>query len=564
MRWSALGVGLAFGFLLTASGLGDYDTIHDGLLLTDPYIFLMMGSAMAVAFAGLAVLRRTRPHPVRGPAVAAAPPHRAPARLRRRDLRAGLRRRRDLPRDDRRHDGHRGTARPRRPRRAARRAVAARLGRAAAAAAAQHRADAAGRRPGARRPFLGKGRLGARLLRTPTCRLRASRSRPIREVPVHARQQENPDGASARGPRGDRMGTSVKRTTRTALAAPVLGLAALFASAAPALAADGATVADLKPVPGQPVDGAGGQGIGGDLKHCRHARRPGPAGRRPARRTHPLRCRRPPRVPTAADNNAAALAGETNPDKHLTTTEGGPAYGEIVVSLTKSGDTSPEVSGLAVDRFGVGDDIKYSRGDVQVSEEVAQAILSGQAVVVVHGVDYDGDGAYSAGDRGMSDLDPSLPGEATDPAICGVLNASQMGDMPSGGVSTGGGSTTGTEHAGLIGLGALAVAGGGAGLSSPVAARPPRADDRGRRGRGHGSRRRRPGRRLLLVVAVLLLLGGGTAVAVGCSARSADPPLSVGRPAAVAAGPPQARRPPPPRRRRRRPRRRAPPGCRSR
>jgi hypothetical protein len=57
-RWSALGVGLLFGFLLTASGLGDYTTIHQGLLLRDPYIFLMMGSAMAVAFPGLAVLRR--------------------------------------------------------------------------------------------------------------------------------------------------------------------------------------------------------------------------------------------------------------------------------------------------------------------------------------------------------------------------------------------------------------------------------------------------------------------------------------------------------------------------
>ena len=57
-HWSVLAVGAAFGFLLTVSGLGDYDTIHDGLLLRDPYIFLMMGSAMAVAFAGLAVLRR--------------------------------------------------------------------------------------------------------------------------------------------------------------------------------------------------------------------------------------------------------------------------------------------------------------------------------------------------------------------------------------------------------------------------------------------------------------------------------------------------------------------------
>lgn len=55
---SVLVVGAAFGFLLTASGLGDYDTIHDGLLLENPYIFLMMGSATAVASAGLALLRR--------------------------------------------------------------------------------------------------------------------------------------------------------------------------------------------------------------------------------------------------------------------------------------------------------------------------------------------------------------------------------------------------------------------------------------------------------------------------------------------------------------------------
>jgi uncharacterized membrane protein YedE/YeeE len=58
-RWSVLLVGGAFGFLLTASGLGDYWTIHRGLLLRDPYMYLMLGSAMAVAGVGLAVLRRT-------------------------------------------------------------------------------------------------------------------------------------------------------------------------------------------------------------------------------------------------------------------------------------------------------------------------------------------------------------------------------------------------------------------------------------------------------------------------------------------------------------------------
>jgi CHRD domain-containing protein len=257
----------------------------------------------------------------------------------------------------------------------------------------------------------------------------------------------------------------MRNSTRTAIAAPVIGFAALLATAGPAAAADGSVQANLSPVPVSGPQGASGQGmveIHGTTLSFTLAAKGLLAGAPHAAHIH-FGADARHECPAAGDNNAAPVQGETNPDKHFTTTEGGPAYGEIVVSLTKSGDTSPK-SGLAVDRFGVGDDIKYSRGDVQVSEEVAQAILGGQAVVVVHGVDYDGDGAYSAGDRGMSDLDPSLPGEATDPAICGVLNASQMGDMPSGGVSTGGGSTTGTEHAGLIGLGALAVAGGGAGV----------------------------------------------------------------------------------------------------
>ncbi len=165
--------------------------------------------------------------------------------------------------------------------------------------------------------------------------------------------------------------------------------------------------------------------------------------------------------PTEADNTAAAVEGETDPDAHLTSTDGAPSYGGIVVSLTTKGDTSPE-SATAVDRFGVGDDIEYSRGDVEVSQDVADAIMSGKAVVVVHGVDHNDSGTYDAGDRGVSDLDPSLPGEATDPAICGVLQASQMSGMPGGGVATGGGSTSGYENVGLIGAGGIALLGGAA------------------------------------------------------------------------------------------------------
>ena len=50
-------VGVVFGFFLTASGLGNYHTIHDGLLLRDPYIYLMLGGAVGVAAAGVALLR---------------------------------------------------------------------------------------------------------------------------------------------------------------------------------------------------------------------------------------------------------------------------------------------------------------------------------------------------------------------------------------------------------------------------------------------------------------------------------------------------------------------------
>ena len=254
----------------------------------------------------------------------------------------------------------------------------------------------------------------------------------------------------------------MRSTTRVAMATPVLGLAALIASAGPAAAAEGSMYADLAPVP---VNGVvaiveGMVHISGTKLTFTLAAQGLLAGAPHAAHIH-FGADARHECPTASDNNAAALGGETHPEEHVTTTEGAPAYGEIVVSLTTEGDTSPD-SGLAVDRFPVGEDFEYSRGDVQVSQPVADAILAGDAVVVIHGVDHDGDGTYSPGERGVSDLDPSLPGEATDPALCGVLQASQMSDMPQGGVETGAGSTSGIENAGLISAGALATVGGAA------------------------------------------------------------------------------------------------------
>jgi hypothetical protein len=123
------------------------------------------------------------------------------------------------------------------------------------------------------------------------------------------------------------------------------------------------------------------------------------------------------------------------------------------VSLTKTGDTSA-ASGLAVDRFDTakGGTISYERGSIQVAPEVADAISKGQSVVVIHGVDHDHDGKYSGDTK--SDLDPSLPTEATDPALCGALRAA-----PIGGMATGDGGAAGGSNAALIAAGATALLG---------------------------------------------------------------------------------------------------------
>ena len=53
-------IGMAFGFLIVASGLSSYTVIHDMLLLREPDIFLLMGSSFAVAMPLLWILRRRK------------------------------------------------------------------------------------------------------------------------------------------------------------------------------------------------------------------------------------------------------------------------------------------------------------------------------------------------------------------------------------------------------------------------------------------------------------------------------------------------------------------------
>jgi hypothetical protein len=126
-----------------------------------------------------------------------------------------------------------------------------------------------------------------------------------------------------------------------------------------------------------------------------------------------------------ARHECPTVRDDANHDHRLNTLEGQPAYGRVRVSLTTRGDTSP-ASTLAVNRFPTAEDrqINYER-NITTSKRVARGIRNGNAVVVIHGIDYNGNGKYDFRGAGKSELDPSLPAEATDTVSCGVLKEVQ-------------------------------------------------------------------------------------------------------------------------------------------
>jgi hypothetical protein len=112
-------------------------------------------------------------------------------------------------------------------------------------------------------------------------------------------------------------------------------------------------------------------------------------------------------------------------DGIIDTTEGLPDYGPITISLTTRGDTSA-ASGLAVNRFPVANkkgELDYERTfwvGKNFPRQVARNLQNYQ--VVVHGIDANENDVYDFNSLGKSDLDPSLPQEATIPASCGVTS----------------------------------------------------------------------------------------------------------------------------------------------
>ena len=143
-------------------------------------------------------------------------------------------------------------------------------------------------------------------------------------------------------------------------------------------------------------------------------------------------------------------SADANGDGIIDVAEGAPSYGGVQISLTTSGDTSPD-SGLAVDRYPGGTSIAFDRDGIDIPDVLKPNL--GKLHIVVHGIDEDGNGELTADQEERSTLDDTLPREATAPALCGTLTA-----QASGAVQTGAGGTAtdaGDQQGLLLGVAAM-------------------------------------------------------------------------------------------------------------
>ncbi|MFH8634608.1 hypothetical protein ACH4CC_32815 [Streptomyces lydicus] len=158
------------------------------------------------------------------------------------------------------------------------------------------------------------------------------------------------------------------------------------------------------------------------------------------------------------DFHCPDASADTNGDGVIDNTEATVHYGNINISLTTSGSTDAK-SGLAVDRMPVADaqgKVSYER-TLTVSQAVVDHIKD--LHIVQHGIDRNGNNKYDFDGAGKSELDPTLPQEATAPTNCGEVQGAAVGSIPVGGVETGTGPVDG--GAGSTGVPGAALAAGG-------------------------------------------------------------------------------------------------------
>jgi len=110
----------------------------------------------------------------------------------------------------------------------------------------------------------------------------------------------------------------------------------------------------------------------------------------------------------------------------ISTTDGLKYYGPMAAALTLSGDTTMN-SMLAFSRYPTSGNIHYQR-TITLTTAAANAIRNGNAVVVIHGIDYDHSGHYDMV-LNRSELDSAVSQDATAPALCGtLLNPASVGE----------------------------------------------------------------------------------------------------------------------------------------
>ncbi|MFC6707673.1 hypothetical protein [Flexivirga alba] len=157
-------------------------------------------------------------------------------------------------------------------------------------------------------------------------------------------------------------------------------------------------------------------------------------------------------------------SADTNGDGVISTVEGQPAYGKIGTTLSVKGDTSAKAA-TDVTKAPGGANFTYKR-TFTINQATLSAIKANKGVIVVHGLNPAT--APKASLTTANSLGVTLPGASkklaligTAPALCGKLVQSQMNTMPTGGVQTGGGGTSGIQDQGLFyGAGALLLGAG--------------------------------------------------------------------------------------------------------
>ena len=146
---------------------------------------------------------------------------------------------------------------------------------------------------------------------------------------------------------------------------------------------------------------------------------------------------------------SAIHASDNNGHPSVTYSDAAPLLGSVGTSLTVSGDTGAS-SALALDRYPKAGAYTYSR-TFDIDPKVAAAVKKGTAVMVVDGIDYNGNGLYD----NVLGMTRGMPAEGAAPALCGAFVASQMASVPMGSANTGGGPADSSPA--LAGFGALAL-----------------------------------------------------------------------------------------------------------